>query len=944
MNGRHVLPLDTSDALLDVVGGKGKSLAAMASAGMNVPEGFCVATSAYRRYVSDGNLQASILDLARPVVRGRTVSFDDASTAIALLFKTELLHEDIAAEIRRAYASLEGDNPAVAVRSSANAEDLPDMSFAGQQDTYLNVAGEDAVIEAVLNCWASLWTPRAISYRHEMGIEQDAVAMAVVIQIMVPSEVSGILFTANPATGDRSEMIINASYGLGEAVVGGYVAADTFVLERDTLSLKSSMVGSKKQKIVSNDDQGTRLVDIAENLRDEKSLSESMLRELAILAVGVEETFGGLPLDIEWAIHDNRLWLLQARAITNLPPPPLENVCWEPSEAGSRLARNQVVEFMPGPLSPLFEELYLPAIDEGFALRRDWLDGTSDGIERVAKYQRHGNETVNGYAYRYLGAVTPTKRAATKQTPAREKQLTIDSVSSVCYDWPRRWRHEKLPQYLATIKQWRQLDVQGAEDEELLEGIVKLTQADGHYWEAANGVLAQPRWLDQALQDFLQQHAPDAGFTSGLLLDASNSMTMQAQMSLWNIARQIQSSEALNNLVISTPAHALLKAIQAHPEGGGVADMLERYLGQYGHQIYSLDYVEPTPCQNPTPVLSTLKTQVQDRAYDPIVQQAEVNKRRQKALREISGYFKGRLRWQFRWRLFWAQQFYANRDAALFYVGAAWPVLQRMAQELGSRLVSTGTLKSADDVYFLLSAELTCAIGARKKEEPRPDLMQKAIERKELREARKRLTPPEKIIPMPRDGEAPVGNDPLARGESPGNVEQGTAVSPGKVTAEVSVIHSPAEFDQMIPNSILVCPFTTPAWTQLFSHAVGLVTDIGSITSHGSIVAREYGIPAVLGLGDISKRLVSGQVISIDGDSGTITIEEGLAQTSSFMKPPVRSVVQTSDSSFYGLETPFPFRFSEHQRILGLLAHPFKAAFYRTIVTIMFLISGPRSL
>ena len=943
MNGRHVLPLDARDALLDVVGGKGKSLAAMASAGMNVPGGFCLATSAYRQYVSDGDLQASILDLVRPRISGRVVSFDEASAAIQPLFKAELLCEVITAEIRRAYVSLEGDNPAVAVRSSANAEDLPDMSFAGQQDTYLNVRGEDAVIEAICNCWASLWTPRAISYRHEMGIDQDAVAMAVVIQIMVPSEVSGILFTANPATGDRSEMIINASYGLGEAVVGGYVAADTFIVERDSLSVRDVIVGSKKQKIVSNDDQGTRLVDIAENQRDEMSLSESALRELATLAISVEETFGGLPLDIEWAIHDNKLWLLQARAITNLPPPPLENICWEPSVAGSRLERNQVVEFMPGPLSPLFEELYLPAIDEGFALRRDWLDGTSDGIARVAKSSRHSNETVNGYAYRYLGLVTPRKPAV-PQTAPREKQLTIDTISSVCYKWPRRWRHEKLPQYLATIRHWRQLDIQGAEDEQLLEGICKLTQADGHYWEAANGVLAQPRWQDQALQDFLQQHAPDAGFTSGLLLDAYNSMTMQAQIDLSAIARQIQSNEALNDLVISTPARGLLKAIQAHPEGDRVADSLVCYLGQYGHQIYSLDYVEPTPCQDPTPVLSTLKTQVQDRDYYPIAQQAEVNKRRQKALREISRYFKGRARWQYRWRLFWAQQFYADRDEVLFYVGAAWPVLQRMAQELGSRLVSTGTLKSADDVYYLLSTELTSAINARKKGEPMPDLRQKAIERKELREARKRLAPPEKIVPMPPDGEAQVGNQSLAQGENPDNVEQGTAVSPGKVTAEVSVIRSPAEFDQMIPNSILVCPFTTPAWTQLFSHSVGLVTDIGSITSHGSIIAREYGIPAVLGLGDITKRLVSGQVISIDGDVGTITIEEGVVQASSFISPPTKSVVHTSDPTFDGLKMPFPFKFSERQRIFGLMAYPFKATFYRTIVTIMFLVSGPRSL
>ena len=930
----HVLPLNTSDAALEVVGGKGKSLAAMTSAGMNVPDGFYVTTSAYRQYVADGNLQTTILDLAKPGASGRTLSFDSAAQSIQALFERAPLREEVIDQIRQAYAFLEGDSPAVAVRSSANAEDLPDMSFAGQQDTYLNVRGEDALIEAVRNCWASLWTPRAISYRHEMGIEHDVVAMAVVVQIMVPSDVSGILFTANPATGERSEMIINASYGLEEAVVGGHVAADTFIVERTSFSTIETIIGAKEQKIVSDGDQGTRLEDIAENERDETSLSESARKELATIAVRIEEIFGGLPLDIEWAFHNDRLWLLQARAITNLPPPPLRDVRWEPQEPGSFLMRNQVVEFMPGPLSPLFEELYIPAVDEGFALRRDWLDGTTDGLERAANYSRRGNETVNGYAYRYLGPANPPK-PSTPPPMAREKQMTIDAVSSVCYEWPRRWRHDKLPVYLATIEQWHQLDVAKAEDEELLDGICKLTRADAHYWEAANSVLALPRWQDQALQNFLQQHAPDKGFTSGMLLDASNSKTMQAQMDLWAIARQIQSNESLNELVVRTPASKLLSAIKSHQEGGAVTDALVHYLSQYGHSIYSLDYAEPTPCQDPTPVLSALKTQVQDRTYNPIAQQAEVDDRRQQALREITQYFKGRLRWQFRWRLFWAQRFYANRDEGQFYVGAAWPVLQRLALELGERLVSVGTLGRADDVYYLLSTELSQAIDAHKKSESVPDLLQKTIERKELREAQKRLTPPERIVPRKPDDEVKVPDD------KPDNVYQGTAVSPGKITAEISIIHSPADFEQMMPNSILVCPFTTPAWTQLFSHAVGLVTDIGSITSHGSIVAREYGIPAVLGLGDITKRLVSGQVITVDGDAGTVTVEEGAAPIASMNQPP-KSVAPVGAPTFDGLEKPIPFRFAKYQRTLGLIARPFKAAFYRTIVAIVFLIGGPR--
>ena len=944
MTAVYTLPLDTTDDSLELVGGKARSLVKMTTAGLMVPGGFLLTTSAYRDFVAANDLQDKIIDLARPELNNGAASFESASISIGSLFSGIELPAETTADIREAYAALDGDEPAVAVRSSANAEDLPGLSFAGQQETYLNVHGGDAVLAAVRDCWASLWTAQAISYRHQMGIEQDAVAMAVVVQLMVPSDVSGTLFTANPATGERSEMIVNASFGLGEAVVSGQVTADTYVVDRESLAAKETTLGAKEQKIVSDGDQGTRLEDTTESERAQSSLSEDALKELAQLALNVEKHFDGVPQDIEWAISDGRLWLLQARPITNLAPPPLKDVSWEPSEPGSILARHQVVEFMPGPLSPLFEELYFRAIDEGFALRRDWIDGTNEAFAKVAEAKRYSNETVNGYAYRYFGKPLPKGQTWPGPVP-RERQLTVSAVSSPCHEWPHRWRHDRLPKYTATIEQWWRLDVTTATDEQLLDGICELTRADGHYWEAANGIIALPRWADQALQDFLQRHAPDAGFTSGMLLDASRSKTMQSQMDLWRIARQIQSDPLLNDLVIATPAHRLLDVLQAHAEGRQVVKAIRRYLGKYGHQVYSLDYAEPTPSQDPLPVLSALKTQVQDRDYDPVAQHAEVNAKRRNALREVTRHFSGKMRWRFRWRLFWAQQFYPNRDEGMFYVGAGWPVLQRIALELGRRLVDAGIFAQADDVYYLLSAELEQAIQARKENKALPELSQKTVERRELREARKRLNPPVSISPPPPADKTPPANEDASKKDegTPSNVIQGTAVSPGKITAEVSVIHSPADFDQMKPNSILVCHFTTPAWTQLFSHAVGLVTDIGSITSHGSIVAREYGIPAVLGLADITKRLSSGQVITIDGDAGTVTIEEGAAAATDMAASGRGKPARPDETpSFIGLEAPFPFKYSRLQRIRGILARPFRAAFYRTIVAIVFKISGPR--
>ena len=369
MTYKYILPIDTKTVSLELIGGKGKSLARMASAGISVPSGFHLTTTAYKDFVEKNSLQKDIVNLAKPELVGKTISFESASKHIQELIKGADLSDEITNEIRQAYGALNGENPPVAVRSSANAEDLPDLSFAGQQDTYLNVYGNEELITAVRDCWASLWTPRAIAYRHQMGIKQEAVAMAVVVQIMVPSDISGILFTANPVTGERSEFIINSSFGLGEAVVGGQVTPDTYVVDRNTLTVKETMIGSKEQKIISSDKQGTILQEISKDERNQSSLSEKELKELSSVALKIEQIFEGLPQDIEWAISDGKLRLLQSRPITNLPPQPIE-VTWEPTPPARILARRQIVENIPDPVSPLFEELYL-----------------SEGLETPAKGQ-----------------------------------------------------------------------------------------------------------------------------------------------------------------------------------------------------------------------------------------------------------------------------------------------------------------------------------------------------------------------------------------------------------------------------------------------------------------------------------------------------------------------------------------------------------------------------
>ena len=940
----HVLAFDASGehtaADIDTVGGKGLSLARMASAGLPVPPGFTVKTSAYRQFVADAGMRQTIIELARPHLAGQNASFEAASQRLQALFAETPFGNELQDEIVTAYASFGPDDPPVAVRSSANAEDLPDLSFAGQHDTYLNVRGVEAVFAAVRDCWASLWTERAMGYRHENGVDQQAVAMAVVVQRMVDSDVSGVLFTANPTTGDRSEIIVNSSFGLGEAIVGGEVTPDTFIVDKDTLTTKGTSVGNKEFTIVAADGQGTSTRESSMEERQQLSLSAPVLKDLARLAKDVEQRFGGVPQDIEWAVSGSRLSLLQSRPMTNLPPAPLKGVKWEATEPGSRLERDQAVEFMPGPLSPLFQDLYLPALDVAYYLMRVSQGGNEAGgatyrqLAKVLGGQHPGQAVVNGYAYRHFPGPGNAFVLRPQGGRARRGRFNVRDVSRGYHETPRRWRHEELPKYLKTVELWRQLDPTAAEDERLLAGIRTLSWADAHYWRFVDEVLAFPRRADEALQEFLAEHAPGAKLTSGMLLDGSGSPTMQAPIHLWRIAQRVRSAPALRQLAATTPAHRLLAALDGLSDGQAVVRELAGYLAEYGHQIYSLDYAEPTPSQDPTQVMSLLTSFVVDQAYDPKAQQDEAKDKRRRARRDASRHFRGRLRWRFRWRLFWAQHYYPNRDESQFYLGAAWPVLQRLALELGRRLADVGTLTRPDDVYYLDASELDRAIEARRDDRPVPDLKRLAVDRRELREARKRLSPPAAIPPRATP----------SREEDSSNIIKGVAVSPGKVTAEVSVIRSLTDFDQMRPQSILVCPLTTPAWTQLFPHAVGLVTDVGGITAHGSIVAREYGIPAVLGLGDITKRLSNGQTVTIDGDAGTVTIEDGTAASPIPVAPrrTGRSVPAVDETSqFIGLATPLPFEHSAGKRLLGLLARPFKAAFYQALLFIYFKLTGP---
>jgi len=847
-------------------------LAQLMNINVPVPQGFHLTTTAYRQFVKANSLQTKIERIIGRIKQEDAGAIEEASADIQALFAGVPIPADIAGALKLAYAEMGGDEKAdgptvFAVRSSATAEDLPEMSFAGQHDSCLNVAGEDALQTAVLACWASLWTARAIAYRARMGIDHRLVSMGVVVQRMIPADVSGILFTANPTTGSSSEMVINASFGLGEAIVGGHVTPDTYVIDRHTGSIKESIIGAKENMMVCAGKKGIAAQAIPEKKRSSKALSADMIQILVDASEVVEMHFGA-PQDIEWAFYQNSHWILQSRPITNLPAVSLADVKWERPRSGDRLIRRQVVEHMPGPLSPLFEDLYLRrGLEKSMnAFIADFgVDFDLGQMLRLPFFV-----TVNGFAYSNV-AIQLRWKLVPKIIQVYGKmlpQLIRNAIS--------RWQDDGLPAYLAVVDQWQRLDATRATDDQLWSGMQELTVADAFYWFEVSIILGLAKVTDYLLHRFLLKFGGKRGLTSGLFLRGFPSKTLRAQAELEVIAHEIRTSPEQRKLVAETPASQLLENLQAnHPAAGDVLQRIQDYFDKYGHQIYTLDFAEPTQGEYTMPILLSLKALVQN-PVETAKQQAELARDRDDLAEKTAHSFGALKRWCFHKLLGYAQKYGPYREEALFYLGAAWPTLRRLAHELGQRLAFRETLQTSEDIFYLRRSEVDSALTAKAAGQALPDFRNQTQERRALREARKRLQPPAKIPDVPFKF-GPI-NMSIFEAQKPledelGNLK-GMAVSPGKVTAPATVILSPSDFQKMQPGTVLVCPTTTPAWTPLFSQARGLVTEIGGILTHGSIVAREYGIPAVMGVGQATQKINDGQIVTVDGNTGRVRIAE----------------------------------------------------------------------
>ena len=628
-----VLLLDDTAATLEWVGGKGASLAHMASAGLPVPPGFHITTAAYRRFVDANGLQKSILAGLAAAQADVAGSLELASGRIETLFTGARMPDDLSGAIRQAYLALGGDMP-VAVRSSATAEDLPGLSFAGQQETYLNIQGTDAVLEAVKKCWASLWTARAIGYRLMHEVDQESVAMAVVVQQLVAADAAGIMFTANPVNGRRDEVMINAAWGLGEAVVGGLVTPDALTVDKESGKVVAEQISTKEVMTVRSGG-GTHEEPAPPELRTKPVLSPQSAAELARLGVEIEGMYGQ-PMDIEWALQDGRVFILQARPITALPQPPAGAVGWQLPDPKGMYVRSSVLELLPDPLSPLFATLGLHAFSQAMAAML-----RSFGVEGFMT-DRDALIAINGYGY-YDLSYSPLQAA--KAAAAMPRFLAL--LPSLLPSARTRWQEERL-HYRALSERWRMADLAALPAAALLDGICEITDEAAEYYITIQTGILPAAYMTEALftavYDKLCKRAGDPAALVYML--GYDSAPIRAEKSLFDLAQWVQTQRQLAAALtaMSGEDFAALYLAQTERQGGAAAaadtangaegawpefwSRFTQHLDLYGHTIYDLDFAKAVPADDPAPLLATLKFFISGEAPSPYDRQAAAARQR----------------------------------------------------------------------------------------------------------------------------------------------------------------------------------------------------------------------------------------------------------------------------------------------------------------------------
>jgi len=810
----YILPLSNHLATLENVGGKGMSLSKLTAAGIPVPDGFHVTTDAYRQYVENNGIEpqiAALLDGADP---GNITGLETVSQKIAGIFAAGEIPWELENTILSAYATMEG--APVAVRSSATAEDLPEASFAGQQETYLNIQGGREVLSAIKRCWASLWTARAISYRLLHDIEQEYVALAVVVQKLVFSDASGVMFTANPTNGQRGEIVINAAWGLGEAVVSSLVTPDTAVVDKASGKILSLDIADKQVMTVRTAGGSTEKP-VDGTMRKKPALTKEQIISLARLGQRIEGHYG-IPMDVEWALAKDKLYIVQARPITVLPPE------WKTPEEGIYYTKGSLAEHLPGPVTPLFATLGLERVNK--AAKILWAHIFGKSVPKL--WPGHGAYTViNGYVYSSC-AYKPLLIMIKSLSPRSLREGVMNSV-------PRYEAAQKA--FAVEVDRWEEIQPGTLSAGDLLDGVGNLFDAACTYFTKIQLCLPAAMNSESFFRKFFHKTAERNGISDmSVFLLGFDTVALQAEKSLYQNAEWVKQHTELAAYIKQAPAKRIEEDFALPKPPGHISpavwqewkDMTLRHLKEYGRTCYEYDFASPTPREERWPALESIKTFVSDEGKSPFDRQAKAIRKRNAATETVLKHIGGPRKWLFQKLLRWAQETGAMREDAIFYMGMGHPMIRRMLHEIACRLVAGGAISRRSDIYWLEKKELETLVSdldAGISLPNRQDVI--SLRKKELDQTRKYVSPhtlPEKAKSLTKNVK-PVRKDGKL-------ILTGIGTSAGVVTARACILHGPADFEQFRPGDVLVAVTTTPAWTPLFASAGAVVTDIGGPLRH----------------------------------------------------------------------------------------------------------------
>lgn len=869
------------------VGGKAANLGEMLRAGLPVPPGFCVTTAAFESVM---RLVPEVDDWTRAL---EELGEDDGAAAEALGARLRAhleqapLPPGLEDEILAAWRDL-GEAQAVAVRSSATAEDLPGASFAGQHDTFLNVRGAEALMKGVRACWASLFSERALAYRLTQGFGHRQVALAVVVQRMLTPEVSGILFTADPIDGRRHVTSIDAGFGLGEALVSGVVSADLYKLDRRTGQILERRVADKQLAIRTRPDGGTETVALPASERRTPALEDQQVRLLAALGELAAGHLGG-PQDVEWCLVGGEPYLVQSRPITTLFPVPPAH----PLDPGLRvllsLGHLQVMTDAMRPFAHSMLRRLLPLGPREHGEAR-WVRSAGGRLfaDVSAPLATPG---LGALVLRFLDIVDTRMAGAAGEVAGRrafrsatrglgawslvEALLVLVGILLPSLLWALLGTD--LETLEARVRAWMDQDL-AATRRRVASAPTPLARLE----EAAavvGGLLPRvalrllPRVAAGTLAGLLLRallgRRVDPGTFEALDRGLEGNVTTRMNLAIGDLADTARATRALAEALRAHPDLDL--ATLAEREGSArFLDQLETFLEEYGARGTSeIDVTRPRWRDDPRALLQVIRGGLDapvpgaHRAHHARLQEAG-----RAAVERLTAAAPWGTRFLVRRLARAVRHLFALREHPKFQIIRHLALARAAALEVGAALAARGRLRDPEDAWFLEYREL-CAAARAGEGEGEDDPCDLVPERREALERQRRLTPPRVLT---SEGERVTPPD-LGPPPPPGTL-RGTPASAGVVEGVARVILDPKR-EAVAAGEVLVAPFTDPGWTPLFLNAAGLVMEVGGMMTHGSVVAREYGIPAVVCVEGATTRIRTGQRVRVDGTRGLVELLEG---------------------------------------------------------------------